>query len=278
MNSWSPTIPVIAVIGYKKTGKTTVIEGLVRKLTETGYAVATAKHIDHKGFTMDREGRDTWRHRVSGANPVIGVSDVETAVIYKDGLGGLTLRRLIRFTLEKDLLILEGFSKLVLEDETVGKIICVRTLEEYKEFRKRIRGETLAFCSLEPLGKPILSIRDDTSALIERVSNYLEKMKAILEIRSSLPNLDCGRCRYRRCWEMAKAIYDGKAKFDDCTVLKVGPRLKSRIMLNGAEVPIQPFVSEIVRRTVLGMISTLKGVKITGDERVHIEITSPRTA
>jgi len=41
-------------------------------------------------------------------------------------------------------------------------------------------------------------------------------------------------------------------------------------------VPIQPFVSEIIGKTILAMVSTLKGVKIRGDERVKIEVISDK--
>lgn len=49
--------------------------------------------------------------------------------------------------------------------------------------------------------------------------------------------------------------------------------LKATIIVNDAEVPVQPFVAEIVRKTVLAMISTLKGVNITGKEQIQIKIT-----
>jgi len=56
--------------------------------------------------------------------------------------------------------------------------------------------------------------------------------------------------------------------------LKLRSRLKTRITINNIEVPIQPFVSEIIRNTLLGMVSTLKGVSIKGNEEIHVEILS----
>jgi hypothetical protein len=44
-------------------------------------------------------------------------------------------------------------------------------------------------------------------------------------------------------------------------------------VVNGAEVAVQPFVAEFVRRTVLAMVSTLKGTNITGKEQTQINIT-----
>jgi len=73
---------------------------------------------------------------------------------------------------------------------------------------------------------------------------------------------------------MAVAIYRKKAKLNDCVTLKLRSRLKTRITINNIEVPIQPFVSEIIRNTLLGMVSTLKGVSIKGNEEIHVEILS----
>ena len=60
-------VPVIGVVGRKDSGKTVIIESTVRALTRKGYRVATAKHVNQKGFSIDTEGKDTWRHSVAGA-------------------------------------------------------------------------------------------------------------------------------------------------------------------------------------------------------------------
>jgi len=60
---------------------------------------------------------------------------------------------------------------------------------------------------------------------------------------------------------------------DDCVPLKLKPELKTRIVVDDSEVPIQPFVSEIVRKTILGMVSALKGVSLEGQEEVTISIS-----
>ena len=72
----------IAVIGSKGSGKTTVTEVLIRELTKKGYKVATVKHIPEQNFTIDTEGKDTWRHARAGASKVISVAPKEIAVIH----------------------------------------------------------------------------------------------------------------------------------------------------------------------------------------------------
>ncbi|MEM2936539.1 MAG: molybdopterin-guanine dinucleotide biosynthesis protein B [Candidatus Bathyarchaeia archaeon] len=266
-------VPVVAVLGRKDSGKTLVIENLVRGLKEQGFRVATAKHVNLEGFSLDEEGRDTWRHAVAGANPVVCVSDVEMAVLIRDGMKKFSLDSLFRFVAGVDIVFLEGFSKLVLENEEVGKVFCVRDQEEYEGYRQGVKGETLAFCSRQPLKEPILRIMEDWETVFKRVVSFIEKERRVSEILDALAGLDCRKCGYKTCRELAVAIHMKKAKLSDCLPLKLKPRLETRIIINGVEVLIQPFVSRIVRNSILGMVSSLKGVSLKGDEKVCVEIS-----
>jgi len=267
-------IPVIGVVGLKKSGKTTVVEGIVRELTKRGYSVATAKHISQKGFSMDQERKDTWSHAAAGANPVVAVSDVETSVLMKNGMKQFSLDELLGFTPKADVLVLEGFSRIVLSEKHVGKIFCVRNTGEYEDFKKKMRGQTIAFCSLQPLEDSILKIKEDLHVLVKRVLTHVDRERKISKILSCLPGLDCKKCGYASCEEMASAVYGREAKVRDCVVLKVRSELKTEITVDDTEVPIQPFVSEVIRNSILGMVSSLKGVSLKGDKRVHIKISS----
>ncbi len=65
---------IISVVGYKKTGKTALVEQLVKALKEYG-TVGTVKHLhDH---SMHTPGTDTWKHARAGADEVIGVTPFE---------------------------------------------------------------------------------------------------------------------------------------------------------------------------------------------------------
>jgi molybdopterin-guanine dinucleotide biosynthesis protein MobB len=261
-------------VGWRKSGKTTVVESMVRELTKRGHHVATAKHISQKSFSMDMRGKDTWRHAVAGANPVAGVSDIEMSLLMKNGMGKFSLDSLLSFTPMADVVVLEGFSHIVLNDERVGKILCVRDTEEYEGFRKKALGKTIAFCSLQRLKHPILRIKEDSRILLKRVLTYISREKKISKILNCLPGLNCKKCGYPSCEEMAVAIYRRNAKLSDCVTLRLRSELRTRITIDKVEVPIQTFVSEIIHKSVLGMISSLKGVSVKGNERVYINISS----
>jgi molybdopterin-guanine dinucleotide biosynthesis adapter protein len=75
------TRKVIGIAGYKKSGKTTLVERLVREFTDRGLVVASVKHAHH-AFDIDHKGRDSWRHRAAGAREVAIVSDRMWAIIH----------------------------------------------------------------------------------------------------------------------------------------------------------------------------------------------------
>ena len=268
-------VTVLAVIGRKNSGKTTVIEGLISELVTRHLRVTSVKHIRKKGFSMDKEGKDTWRHSVAGANPVIAVSDIESIIKMKDGVDQFPLDRMIKVAEENqaDVLILEGFSSLVLEDKRVGKIVCVKDLEEYEEYRKSTRGKVLAFFSFQPLGEPVLNIKADRPFIVERAVRFIEKRDRISEILGQLAGLDCAKCSRSTCEELAEDICEGQASIDDCIPFKFKSEVKARITIEGSEIPIRPFVSEIIRKAVLGMVSTLKAADIEGGEKIDIVIS-----
>lgn len=44
------------------------------------------------------------------------------------------------------------------------------------------------------------------------------------------------------------------------------------VKFDGKDIPMNPFIKRIIRKTVLAMLSTLKGVEIQGDETIEIKI------
>lgn len=69
----------IGIVGAKNSGKTTLIEQLIPLFVQNGLEVATIKHTGHS-HTFDTEGKDSYRHRKSGAGLTIALSNSELAV------------------------------------------------------------------------------------------------------------------------------------------------------------------------------------------------------
>lgn len=122
---------VIAVTGLKKAGKTTLSSMLISALKGMGYRVAAAKHVHHADFTIDREGKDSWRFYVAGADPVIISSPGETTVIHRS-LGVRVVEDLKRLASDVDVMVIEGF-RYMLSHEKDDSIVKIKVLSREGE-------------------------------------------------------------------------------------------------------------------------------------------------
>ena len=73
-------IPVVSIVGKSDSGKTTVMEGLIRELSAMGYRVATVKHHIHE-VDVDVPGKDSWRHAHAGSVTAMISSPTQFAVV-----------------------------------------------------------------------------------------------------------------------------------------------------------------------------------------------------
>jgi molybdopterin-guanine dinucleotide biosynthesis adapter protein len=102
---------VIGVCGFKNSGKTTLVEKLVRHLTSLGYKVSTVKHAHHD-FDIDHEGRDSFRHRAAGATEVAVVSQHRFAIMHElRGDQPPSLDEVLAKLSPCDLVIVEGYKR-----------------------------------------------------------------------------------------------------------------------------------------------------------------------
>jgi len=166
----------IAVVGGKKSGKTTTIEILTKELAERGYRIAAVKHIPDPNFTIDREGKDTWRYAQSGAKTVIGVSADEIATIEKRESANVSLNDILRRCGDDDVVFLEGFKDLVARNKAIYKIVVVKTAEEAEEDLE-IFTPILAFAVSSPFKSgekriPYVDVRKNP----EKLADLVEKM------------------------------------------------------------------------------------------------------
>ena len=121
---------VIAVVGSKKSGKTTTIENLIRELTKKGYKVAAIKHVSEPDFTIDTAGKDTWKFAKAGAKTTISIAANEIATIEKVPIESLSLETLLKKCTGNDVVFIEGLKKLVTAKKNVPKIVVVKSMKE----------------------------------------------------------------------------------------------------------------------------------------------------
>jgi len=170
---------VIAVVGGKKSGKTTTIETLIRHLAKEGYKIGAVKHIPEPNFTIDQKGKDTWTYAQSGATMIIAVSAREIATIEKTDSRGQSLTEILRKCKNCDLVFMEGFRDLVAKNRKIYKIVILSSEEQAAEDLK-IFEPILAFTGpyhLKTTGKwpPYVDILRSPQELIDLVEKLVSK-------------------------------------------------------------------------------------------------------
>lgn len=97
-------------MGTSGCGKTTLIEKVIPLLTAKGYNVSTVKHDAHD-FQMDKEGKDTWRHKKAGARAIL-ISNKEKYALICDVEKEKSIEELTAMLPDyTDIIIAEGFKK-----------------------------------------------------------------------------------------------------------------------------------------------------------------------
>ena len=225
----------VGIVGYKNSGKTTLTRALARELTRRGHEVAVIKHTSHH---LDLPGKDT--ATLGEAVSQVGfISPQESGVFWKKSL---SLENIIPY-LEADVLLVEGFKA----ERTFPKIVCLSGQPEDENL-----FDGLAICAVGPasegreLDVPLLSL-DEIGKIADLVEGKAFK----------LPNLDCGSCGFETCYELAREIVKGTRSVEDCVSLQPA----TEVRIDGKLMPMNPFISSIVRSTILGMLSPLKGFK-----------------
>lgn len=112
---------IVQIVGYKNTGKTTLVCRLTERYKQAGYKVGTIKRDAHD-FQIDTPGTDTWKHQEAGADITAITSSERTAVMMRHNV---PLDQLIAQMSEVDVILIEGF-----KEAAYPKIIMVRSAQD----------------------------------------------------------------------------------------------------------------------------------------------------
>jgi molybdopterin-guanine dinucleotide biosynthesis protein B len=159
---------LVAVVGGKHSGKTTVIEHLIAELKRRGYHVGTIKEMVRIP-SLDTPAKETDRYAKAGAETIVALPKDETVVFFKRRL---TLKEILHYLKNLDYVILEGFES----QAAIPKIIAAKTVEEAEGYidgatiavsgviaDAEIEGKTLA------LGYPLFSAVTEANKLVDLV-------------------------------------------------------------------------------------------------------------
>ncbi|WP_172562228.1 bifunctional molybdopterin-guanine dinucleotide biosynthesis adaptor protein MobB/molybdopterin molybdotransferase MoeA [Vibrio furnissii] len=126
-HSSRPSLPLLGFAAYSGTGKTTLLELLVPKLTAAGLRLGILKHAHHN-FDVDKPGKDSYRLRKAGASQMLIASRNRYALMTETPDAEAEFDYLLqRFDAQQlDVILVEGckniaFPKIELHRAEVGK-------------------------------------------------------------------------------------------------------------------------------------------------------------
>lgn len=237
---------IVSIVGRKNTGKTSLTVKVIEELTNRGYKVASIKHSHHT-MEMDRENTDTWKHKEAGSKVVVGIGSTTFFNVRQD----LELNRLlylIKHMDNIDFVVIEGFKKYNYPKiATSPDVVDEYTIKQVDSFAITSEGVSELVDLIEQRGHDIV----DT--------------------------LFANNCGFNNGEVIAKEIREGNLKVEDLD------KVNSYLSIDNKVVGLNRFVSDYLKKTVLGIISTLnlEEYDVEDIEKIellinnNIEISSP---
>ena len=229
---------IVSIVGKKNTGKTSLTVKVIEELTKRGHNVASIKHSHHL-IEMDKENTDTWKHKQAGANLVVGVGSTTFFNVKKEHDLNRILYMLKHFD-DFDFVVIEGY-----KNYNYPKIITSPDVrDEY-------------------------TIKEVDSFTIDEKG--VEELADLIEDRGHdiVDTLFANNCGYNNGESIARDIRKGELSSEDLD------SIQSYLSINGKVVGLNRFVSDYLKQSVLGVISTLN-LKDYGVEDVgKVELVIP---
>lgn len=250
--------PIFCVVSLERArGKTSLIEWLVKELSERGIRIATIKHSQEQ---IDLIGKDTSRHLDAGAIETVYISPIELITMQRvqasleDAVSSLHV--------EPDLILAEGF-----KTSSYPKIFCAESIEEAREALKKIPN-VVAVVSKSSAEEPqagsikALSKHEVLELIKRKVAEYWVK---------KIPGFNCGKCRYGSCKGLAEAIERGDATIRECVMRSFHT---ARIIVDSEEIPLGSWPQQLLRELIKGFVSSLKlqNIDLGKVEKILVEV------
>ncbi|MDP3429970.1 MAG: molybdopterin-guanine dinucleotide biosynthesis protein MobB [Desulfomicrobium sp.] len=218
----------VSVVGFKKSGKTTLVLELARELTARGRKVAAVKFTHHG---LDLDGTDTARFAQECVS-VAGIGPRTTTLLWNSA------RQLqdILPLLGADIVLVEGGKSLT----WLPRFVVLGSGEDEATLANGLALATWGAGDLDGVRK----------------AGSVAELATLAESRAfSLPGLDCGACGRDSCLALAREVVAGVAEPAACTAMNA----KLVVRVDGRRLALNPFVDRLVTGTIRGLLTELKG-------------------
>ncbi len=224
-----------------------VVEKVAGQLSDRGHSVGVFKEVSEVEKTGDLQPEPKYHF---------------AELTIKRGPGDTVIRVSKRLSLDEALSFYNQDYLIVVGDIKVNapKIVCV---SDFTKITAKPNDGILAYCAYQPdeknfNGVPVFDCRDEICFLSDLIQ------EKVFEKLPDISSEGCGRCG-KSCTEMAADIVNGNSSRSDC----VSSRDRVKIIINGKELSLVPFVEDIVESVVKGLLSPLKGYE-EGDVSITI--------
>ncbi len=224
----------VAIVGDHNSGKTYLGVQIVKRLKELGFVPVVYKHAPHTRQFAD-SNKDTERY-LELSDTVVAAGDGVFVTYVKGVIPVYKLFSLVR-NVKADFLIYEGTPHgLLIPWIKVGS------------------GKGDSQYTLWHIEDPFKLTETEINSLVDDVVRRSWVMPMML---------NCGKCGVDTCKEYVDDILSGSTR--ECVLWKS----KLRIVVDGKEVPLVPFIENLYDSVIRSLIKNLKGV---GDTFSSVEI------
>lgn len=222
-------------------GKTFVASTVVNLLKSKGYVVGVVKHCPHG---LDLEDKDSHVYVLKGADIVIA-SSRGLGILYRKAWVD-SMPHILGY-IDTPIIIVEGFK----EDDIGDVVVVAEDIDEAQRISLKQNVIAYAVKNVGEEGKnlktPVFTFNE-----VERLAEFIED-RTINYIYNQLPQTNCGYCGFNSCKSLANAYAKGLAP--GCAV-----KTDIRLVVNGKDIELNPFIKRLLKSVVTGFVDTLKGI------------------
>ncbi len=252
---------IVGIVGYSKSGKTTLIVNLIKEFQKRDKKITVIKHRSCGGVKNcpkssdnaaeghqcdvipETDDKDTQKFSALGVSTLL-FSHNEAYSVWKKQF---TIEELLTYV-DTELVIVEGNKSA----RNYPRIVCTDGKENPENL---FVGLELAQYGVKPFNGSDVPLINDVGKLCDIIESGGFK----------LPDLNCGECGHNTCYELGKSIVKGEKTIEDCNSLYSD----IKVWINGEKLPVKKFVQDCLRGTITGFLSSLKGANKHGTVKIE---------
>ena len=167
---------IFGIIGWSGSGKTDLVCRLIKYFKSKNICVSSIKH-SHHNFEIDKPGKDSFKHLLSGSNEVLIYNEKKWAMVSSINPEKLLLSDMLKkFSKKTDVIILEGLKYInIPKIEVIRSSIKKPPIYKNDEFVKALIYDKKNILS-EKIKLPTYSF-SQTKQIGEFILNFLKNEK-----------------------------------------------------------------------------------------------------